>query len=248
MSYSIIAYPIDNNIKPMYIHLMKVTNKKPILLKYINKNLKYLTPFKCIVKKNRLVIYNKDDINYFSYTHRLKTKIYIVSENKTINKIIKFHTPILYNIATKTEFFSYNIKPVVYYKPVICSINRIFIVLPCIDPILRGQIMDNCMKYVKKNNPLFIVIGDIHGVNKIKTCVLMTRYLLSIGIKREYIYKSPYDKDLDCILEAIHMIDFILMNNKFDLFIACQSRIIVNVLNFIRKNKLHNPKIQMICE
>lgn len=44
------------------------------------------------------------------------------------------------------------------------------------------------------------------------------------------------------------MIDFILNNNKYQIFIACPSKIIKDILCFIRLNKISTLKIQMICE
>jgi hypothetical protein len=258
----LISWPVHiknpPNTKDMYLILGEIYDKdirdNLELLRDFNQNLEYLYPFK--VKKNGDVvkIYNNDDINHLRKKYKLTSTVSLRNyqegeaesedDSDDESEKIVFRTPRLYDISCMEPLFPMECFTL---KCVDNSTHcRVFIVLPYSDPVLRGQILKQCIFYTKDHHSLFLLIGGKHGQNKETTSTLMKRYLLSSGVSSQNINKSIYDKFPDSIVESLEILPFLLDINHHvthDLFIACASYDMCKVMSFSR-----DIKVQFICE
>ena len=127
---------------------------------------------------------------------------------------------------------------------------RMFILFPYTDPIVRGEIVDNCFSVLGEYKACFYTIGGLQGQNTRATCDLSKRYLLTCGVEDDNISRNEYDNFPDCILEALNMIKFIFPDTEMQVFIAVQREDMRRVMDHIRLvNKLGmiDRKLYMIC-
>jgi len=252
--------PTPRDSSCVYITIGEIFDKKISnnlgILSSLHKNLKYLYPFKIKRHDNHVKVHNEEDFKVFRKKYKITTTIKLHNINKLESEYncdrLVFRTPSLYNISCMRPLFKYcvskQVSNCIFHES---SHTRIFIVLPYSDPILRGQILDECISKIKSFYPLFILVGDKYGKNKESTSTLMTRYLLSRGISIEYISKNLYDHYPDSIIEIFELIPFLIpMSAKIgDIMVACQSTEMVKIMSFIRDNQLNTLKnIQYLCE
>jgi len=273
-SIGLISWPIHTKNLPsnkdMYLILGEIYDKdiqnNLEILQDFNKNLQYLYPFKVKRNGDTLKVYN-DDIIHFRKKYKLTSTLSLHNyakheeeneededdeddESDDDSEKIVFRTPRLYDISCMEPLF-----PIECFLPkqVESSTHcRVFIVLPYLDPVLRGRILKQCIYTTKEHHPLFLLIGDQHGRNKETTSTLMKRYLLSSGVSSDNISKSVYDKFPASILESLEILPFLLDINHHvthDLFIACASYDMCKVMSFSRDSKIGKDiKVQFICE
>ena len=222
------------------------------ILKEFNNDLQFLYPFKVKKVNNNFKIYNEEDFHCFrkKYKLRLTTTLHNYKNlaKEEYDNRIAFVSPRLYDISDMKPLFEHPFD--LYNQTNISTHCRVFIVLPHIDPIIRGKILHECIQYIKKNNFMFILIGDQYGKNKETTSTLMKRYLLSCGIESEKINKSVCDIFPNSIVESMELLPFFLditKNLTNDIFIGCPSYKMYTVMSFIQDSKI-GAKIQYLCE
>jgi hypothetical protein len=256
----LISWPVYSpkpyNNKDTYLVLGEIFDKdiqnNLEILTELKKNLQYLYPFKVKKDKDKVNVYNKEDFILFRKKYKLTTTVTLLnykdSDNNT-EKIV-FRTPCLYDISCMEPLF-----PETCFLPKDVKISshcRIFLVLPYYDPILRGEILKQCVNTAKNHYCLYLLTGNRYGKNKETTSTLMKRYLLSTGVRSENINKSKYDKFPDSILESLKILPFILNIDHYvtcDLFIACSSYDIHEVMTFSRDSRIGKDiKIQFLCD
>ena len=261
ISWPIYTKDLPSN-KDMYLILGEIYDKdiqnNLEMLKDFNKNLQYLYPFKVKKSGDIVKVYNKDDIAHFRKTYKLTSKISLhnykkheeESESEDDSEKIVLRTPRLCDISCMKPLFS--MECFIPKQIKVSTHCRVFIVLPYSDPVLRGEILKQCIYTTKDHHSLFLLIGDQHGRNKETTSTLMKRYLLSSGVSSDNISKSIYDKFPDSILESLEILPFLLDINHqvtHDLFIACASYDMCKVMSFYRDSRISDDiKAQFICD
>lgn len=216
------------------------------LLYELHVNLKYLYPFRGVVvktTKNRLDIIptNHEDFIHIQCKYKLLRNIYIpVDRPDLCGKTLTFSYPMLYDINCNVPVFSDFSERCVNKKN-----NRmgeycyIFIVCPDPNPIIRGKIVDNCMKIIKNNDTyLFMTVGDKYGNNKVATSQLLNRYLITVGITNSVRY--------DNIPEAMTDLCRYISGNSI-VYIGVRHDMMSGMLKYVRKLK-YPQKIFYICE
>lgn len=252
-SIGLISWPCKSDSK-MYILIGEIHDQdicnNPYTLYQFHMSLKFLYPFKIKKTKDKIKIYNEEDFEHFRRTYKMTSQVIFNGPNQ---KRMVFKSPQLYDMSCMKPLFSFG----THFTPSQHITNpttnhKVFIVMPYINPVLRGQILDECIGMTKTSTPLFILIGDKHGRNKVSTSTLMKRYLLSRGIKSKNINKSLYDRYPDSILEALYKISFLIHpTTDHDITIACSSTEIRKIMDFVKKHtiiKNTHKKIRFICE
>ena len=247
----LVSYSVPNSCNLIIgeIYDKDIRNNFSILTEMSN-NLHFLYPFKVKKVNNQIKIYNEDDFLYFRKKYKLTSTITLHNGKLQDNDCIVFKSPHLYNIS-KWKSISHS-REILYKQPTNLSSNcRIFIVLPHKNPIIRGKILNQCIDMTKEHTPLYLLIGDKYGHNKETTSTLMKRYLLLSGVKSDNINKSICDKFPDSLIEAFEILPLMLNLSQFDLFIACSSDDICEVMSFVRDTQVGKKmckKMQFICD
>ena len=254
---ALISWPLDSkepkSDKDVYLVLGELYDKDVInnidILKDFNDNIQYIYHFKIKKVDNNIKIYNEEDFIYLRKKFRLTSNVTLHNCDK--NTKIVFRTPVLFNISIMKPIFT-NISVIPNYIAPKSSHCRIFMVLPYENPVLRGELLKQCIYFIKEHNYLFILIGDLFGKNKRKTSSLMNNYLLSCGIDPDAIIKNIYDKFPDSITESLELLKFMLDIHHYathDLFIASASFDICKVMLFSKQNKINKDiNVQFICD
>lgn len=234
------------------IYDKNISNNSDILTKF-NEELQYFYPFKVKKDTDKTKIYNEEDFNQCRKRYKLTSTVTLYNYDKDEKKIV-FRIPRLFNLSLMKPLVSPNY---VFSKPVDqftekSSHCRVFVVLPYENPILRGEILNQCIGAIGEHKYLFILVGDRYGKNRDATSTLMKRYLLSRGVKGENIHKSVYDKFPDSIVESLEMLPFLLEIKHHatrDLFIASASMDVRKVMLFVKENKISkNTRVRFICD
>jgi hypothetical protein len=212
----------------------------------LHQNLRYFCPFKATIKGKNVTPDNIEEISTLQKRYKLTRKIYV--SGKIPNGKSKFLSPQLYDISCMVPLFPDKIcKTVVQGKG---STTFMFILFPYTDPIVRGEIVDNCFSVVKDNRVCFYTIGGVYGNNTQSTCDLSRRYLLSCGVEDVNINRNQYDEFPDCIIEAMNMIDFLMPDTELKMFLGIQREDMNRVMNHIRlasKFSMFKHKLTLIC-
>lgn len=211
-----------------------------------HKNLRYLSSFRVIVKNKQINVDNIEDIIVFQNKYKLTRKI--TTKNPLKDGIIKYSPPMLYDIDCMVPLFHNTLYKHIYHIPNTKFI-RVFILLPIIDPIVRGEIIDNCIDYCKGFHAYFLTIGNKYGLNSKNTSNITRRNLLSYKIPDSNIFINHYYEYPDCIIESIKIVDNIC--KPHEIYIGVNRERISEVLTFIkliRNLGLCNIKIKFICK
>lgn len=246
----LIAKAIDSNIK-CFINLGEVydsTMKKDIHLLYkIHKNTKYLGKFKVSFQGKSILIDNIEDIYSIQRRYSLTRGIMVKGQK---NDTILFDKPQLYDINCMVPLFSNKIYPQYTINNSTFLPPRLFLVFPYPDPILRGELLDNCLELKKNRKIYFCIIGGMYGHNTRATYNFSRDYLLECGIHSDDIMCGIYDKFPECIDESLLLIEMCLGNLDVELIIAIARDDMSRVMTHIRqcRNNLgFHKKIQLIC-
>ena len=190
----LVSFPF--NIKGVFLILGEIYDDKfktVKMLKEFQKDLHFLYHFKFNVKTGR--ISNIEYIIFFQNKYKLTKNIYLKKENNFEESKIIFKTPILYDLNRMEKIFEISEKYI--YQ---CNDNptKICAIVPSIDPIGRGILLED----VLKQNPLMIILfGGKQGANKDKTSTLMKRFLLSRNFPLDSIIKINETPTFEFILE-----------------------------------------------
>lgn len=234
--FLILGEIFDNNIKNNITKLYE--------LHYITK---YLYPFNIKQKNNIIIPDNFQEILYIQKTYKLTRILSIIGTG--YNK--KFETPQLYDLSCMIPLFKDKIpRNIIKNKQNYQTGLRVIILLPYLNPILRGKIIESSLSITKQMKTIFYTIGDVKGKNLVPISELSKRYLLSCGINEENIYVSNYDKK-DCIIEAISMLEFFFQNINFqEIILAVSQKDMNKFLSLIRSYRLSGIlkyKLQLLC-
>lgn len=240
----LISWPVNTKTPHnFYINLGEIYDKdvkdNASLLSEFNRDLRYLYPFRYSVTKNKC--YNSEDFKTFKSKYRLTIGYKLVGKIPPENIII-FRTPILYDLTCMIPVF----EKVSVQKNFNSSESSVYIVIPTLDPICRGKILDE----VISNNPKYIILtGSVSGTNNTSTITLMTRYLRRCKTPMDIIIKSNGDKKPNCILDCLALID-IMGLNTLDVIIACSCSditVLQKSVRMWRRLKVINRRISYFC-
>jgi hypothetical protein len=224
---ALISWPISKKSpKNFYINLGEIYDKKIqediTILSQFHRETAYLYPF-----RYKDTCYNIEDFNVFRKRYGLTIRHRLVG-NIPKEKVITFRSPVLYDISCMVPLFR-NTKsiPKKYYP-----ISKACIVLPTLNPIIRGHILNE----VIINRPEFIVLaGKRDGKNHDSTATLMTRYLRKRGVPMKNIFKIQIDKKPECILDALELLEMINIPMECPIVVACSHEDINIVQRTVRK-------------
>jgi hypothetical protein len=242
--WALISWPIGQKTpQDLYLNLGEIYDKNIksdiFTLSQFNRDLRYLYPFRYSQKNNRCS--NSEDFICLQKKYGLTVRLQLVGESD--RKIITFRSPVLYDITCMVPLFVQdNCKT--FYKQ---KNDLICIVLPYQDPISRGKLLEECVKYGPSS---FVLIGDTYGENGDSTATLMCRYLLSCNVPANRILKIHQDNIPECILEALEIVDFTEGDSEYDLVIACRHENIQKIARTIRwwrKNNIIGKRVTYIC-
>ena len=224
----------------------KTIRKNVVTLYKLHENLKYMCPFKATITDTEVDLDNIEELSCVQQRYKLTRKIV---KNGTASGNIKFLAPRLFDVSCMTPLFPDQICPP-YFRQSTEPPIRMFILFPYDDPIIRGEIIDNCMDTAVNKKTCFYVLGNISGKNKRPTCDLSRRYLLGCGIPDYDIYRNTYDEFPDCIMETLSIIKSIMPNTEMSIYLAVAREDMNQVLGHIRlSNQLGmlDQKIRFIC-
>ena len=245
----IIAFP-KNYSKIHFLNIGEIYDKKIKnninTLYNLHSELKYLCCFRTCNIEGKIIPDNLEEIIIYQTKYKLTRKIF---ENVCINEeIVEYNEPELYDLScmvplfeNKVPRYDYNIKNNEYV--------RVFILLPEIDPIKRGEIINNCLNCSENREIYFYLLGDRYGSNLEKTINLTRRYLLSCNVPEKYINRLDFSEFPDCIMETITIIESIF--ETCEIYIAVSKENIRDNLEYIRlvrKLGICERKINFICD
>lgn len=214
----------------------------------IHSSLRYLCPFNVLVNEEDSIPDNVEEFISFQQRYKLTRKIYI--NNTLLPGTYKYFSPVLYDLTCMVPLFPDTIPKCIFFsknnKPI-----RLFILLPYSDPILRGNIIDNCMCLINDDvKGIFFALGSKHGNNTRDTCKLTRRYLLSCGVGDKNILVNQYDDFPDCIPETMELIDLFFGNAKIQVYLAISRDDITISLKHVRlmnKMDMLNRTLKFVC-
>lgn len=242
----LISWPIDNNTpQNFYICLGEIYDKQikndPNVLSEFYRDLNYLYPFTYSLVSNKC--YNSEDFKAFKTKYKLTIGLKLIGRIPVGVKQIIFRSPVLYDLTCMVPLFIRERQERVSYNP---SRNSVFIVIPTLDPICRGKILDE----VISNSPKYIIItGSVAGDNITSTTTLMCRYLQKKGIPSGIVIKSRGDKKPNCILDCLALIDIMGLND-LDISIGCSCSDITLLQKSVRvwrRLKVITKRISYYC-
>ena len=246
----LVSIPCDNMLD-IFVNLGEVFDKtfrEDVSKLYeLHVNLRYICSFIAVVDGNTVIPYNIEEITTLQTRYKLTRKIWISGAPK--KKKIKFRAPQLYDISCMVPLFVDTIPRTVYIKGTELPIFM-FILFPCTDPVIRGELVDTCMNVAGTNRACFYTLGGKHGKNIENMCDLSKRYLLSCGVEDDDIYGNTYDEFPDCILESLNMIGFSMPDAVMKVFIAVQREDMGQTLGYIRLSKrleIIDKNIRLLC-
>ncbi len=213
--------------KECYLNLGEIYDsefKKSEKLQEFNHDLTFLYPFKFHVKKNK--ISNIEDILFFQKKYKLTKNIKLYGKVENRKKII-FKTPILYDLTNMKIIRNQDIKNQVILHTQPSLKEKIIVVIPNLDPIGRGILLENVLEY----KPFKIILfGKKEGKNTDETSTLMTRFLLSRNYPKDSIIKIKEIPPAEFILEKT--------KNTENCYIGCLSSQIFTLTKLSRIMKI----------
>lgn len=263
-SIGLIAKPRDSR-KNYFLFLGEIKEKDEKILYDLHKKLRFLCNFKAVIVGNDILLDNVEEILAFQKKYNIEPRISVTGVVE--EKSIKLLAPELYDITCMVPLFSdtvmRNVKPssgggvqlsaseARSTKPICNLKSKVFFIFPrCIDPFMRGKIIDTCFEAAAEREMFFYLIGYIYGINKIKTSKLTKRYLLSCGVEDKNIVCDEEDQGHGWLVEAINMIKFIIPDEDPEILIAVDKELMKVLMNYIRFEKASgriNKKVRIIC-
>ena len=242
----IIARPRDPR-KDYLLCLGETNQKDEKFLCDLHKELRFLCKFNAIIDGINILPDNAEEILAFQKKYNIDQKIWVTGDPK--EKIIKLLAPELYDITCMVPVFSDTIPRTV--KPTCNSQIRVFFICPsCADPFMRGKIIDTCFDAAGEREMSFYLIGGTYGINRIKTCDLMRRYLLSCGVEDKNIVCDGADHGQGWLVEAINMVKFYTSGGDEEIVIAVDRDSMNIFTNYMRSEKAVgriDKKVRIIC-
>jgi hypothetical protein len=236
--------------KNYFVFLGEIKEENEDRLYDLHKELRFLCNFNATISLDLINVVpdNIEEILAFQNKYNIDKKISfagIVDE-----KFIRLSSPQLYDISCMIPLFSDADKRSI--KPNGKSYPGIFFILPaCEDPFIRGKIIDNCFDAANGREISFYLLGEKYMLNKIKTCELSRRYLLSCGLEDKNIVCSDQGNNKEgWLVEAIDMIKFITGDGNEEIVIAVNRESVNLFMNYIRSEKSFNritKKVRIIC-
>ena len=233
--------------KNYLLFLGEIKEKDEKLLYVLHKELRFLCKFNASIVDSSIHLDNAEEILAFQKKYNIEPKISVtgVVEEKSIQLL----APELYDITCMVPLFSD--KVIRNVKPICNSKSKVFFIFPrCIDPFIRGKIIDTCFEAANEREMFFYLIGCIYGINKIKTSKLTKRYLLSCGVEDKNIICDKEDQGHGWLVEAINMIKFITPDEDPEILIAVDRELMKVLMNYIRSEKASgriDKKVRIIC-
>ena len=204
-------------------------------------NLQFLYPFSATLYPNGKVIpSNGEDFRIIRERYQLKGCIKLLTKYPDNRIIIRTEPPVLYDLTCNVPLFPPRTtvlgKYENVYKSVGCKRCFIFIVIPEIDPFIRGKIIDNCLSIPKSSDTyMFMNLGCKEGLNKISTSKLASRYLYYLGAPTESIIENTENmKFPECIMESFCLLSMVNKHNPV-YYIAVRNSRISLCLSYIRQ-------------
>lgn len=245
----LVSFPTNDKEK-YYLNLGEIYDKnirQDISILYeLHNNLKYLCGL--IVKnknKDKVIPTNIEEIITLQMKYKLTPKIYITFLQKSdieLKENVEFSRPELYDISCMVPLFPNSI-PKCLYQNNESEHSKLFIILPCSDPISRGKIIENCIKTIGKSKGYFLTIGNQIGNNVENSCELNRRYLMSCGVPEDSIITNNISYFTPECLRQIY-----IPNNIF-LGVSGKDvgKVLIDVRN-LRKKKDIKDIIYFICD
>lgn len=246
---ALISFSTNDN--SFYINLGEVYDKNIRQsidkLNEININTQYLCNFTATIKGSNVTLDNIEEIKEFQTTFKLTP---IICSSKYINEEtnIEFLAPKLYDISCMVPLFSEPITRVIY-KQNDSKNYKYFIILSYTEPVIRGSIIENCLKSTFENeNALFLTIGNYKGENKETTCNLNKRYLISVGVPEEnIIINEGYDSIIDDVIESLYILNMIYIIDTVYIGVSRNDiGFLLKLIRFARAKNLIYNKIYFI--
>ena len=245
-SFGLVAKPRDSRNNYL-LFLGEINEKDEKILYDLHKKLRFLCKFKAVIVGNDILLDNAEEILCFQKKYNIEPKIWVTGLVQ--EKSIKLLAPELYDITCMVPLFSDTVTRIV--KPICNSKSKVFFIFPrCIDPFMRGKIIDTCFEAAAEREMFFYLIGYIYGINKIKTSKLTKRYLLSCGVEDKNIICDEENQGHGWLVEAINMIKFITPDEDPEILIAVDRDLMNVLMNYIRSEKASgriNKKVRIIC-
>jgi hypothetical protein len=233
----ILSWPVyQKNINGNYLILGELLNKKTTyIVKDIMKDLKFLYPFKYDKSKN--LCHNEEDFIFLQTKYNLSFKKKLVGNFN--DNIILFHTPILYDLDCQIKISKHIFSNKLVYNP---KKNICCIVMPYSDPILRGNIVKEVIKY---GADTIVLSQNFYGLNKTSTYKLYSNMFTKYGFSKKNILKIPEPfLDLSFLIEIINIVNISMENVNF--VIACSNFDIQKIGFFVRYMRKQNKILQKI--
>lgn len=212
--------------KDNFIIIGEIFDKTIIDLNYIlniYKDLFYFCPFKCFYEKNKIKTTIEDDLTYLRKKYRLTHNI--VSKNKFKNGS-SFYSPILFDISNNKRIYKRQIINISYESP--C--DSIGIILPILNPMERGNVIDQVLLSKPKNILVSNNQNQTHNQDSIS--IKSFRYLR----KREYPKNSIIKNFSSNIHDILDILD--LSFQKKDIIIGCDYETMIGLRNEILDRKV----------
>ena len=244
----LIAKPRDPR-KNYLLFLGEIKEENEQVLYNLHKELRFLCKCNATISGEKAFPDNAEEIVAFQKKYNIEQKFWFTGVVE--EKVMRLLPPQLYDITCMVPLFSDVIPRSV--KPTGNSQPGIFFIFPsCVDPFIRGKIIDNCFDAAGNREISFYLFGDNHhGINKIKTSELSRRYLLSCGVEDKNIVCSQEGQTKDWLLEAIDMIKFITSDGEEEIVIAVNRDSVNMFMNYIRSEKFFgriDKKVRIICD
>ena len=238
----LVSLPKDSNMSILIIGEIfdKAVRNDINILYEIQKNLMHLCPFKINVKDQKLYPDIMEDIIVFQTKYNLTKKI--TSIEPLSDGIINYLSPQLYDIDCMVPLFEDTI-PRNIYNVNDSTFVRLFIMLPCTNPIVRGEIINKCINICANTQIFFNVMGTK------RTCDITQKHLLYSGIPANNIYVNKNYEYPDSIIEALTITDIFCEPNE--IYLCSSSSEIHNLLDIsrlIHKLKITDKKWRFISE
>jgi len=230
----LISFPV-NSQKYYFLNLGEIYDKNvrrsPSLLYEFHKNLQYFCEFTATIDASKVFPDNIEEIKFFQRKYKLTPKIFLSDVENEFYEKMEFSAPQLYDMSCMVPLFSEKISKCVYVDNKATQ-TKLFIILPYTDPILRGKIIKNCLKSVVDTKGYFLTIGNKKGMNRVNSCELDMRYLLSCGVPEKYIMMNEYEEFPDFIAESLNIANMIFYPDT--VFIGVSTEEVGKILSCVR--------------
>lgn len=247
----LVSFPVTSQ-KQYFLNLGEIYDKNVRqdvnLLYEFHSNLGYFCDFTATIEPSKVVPDNIEEIKVIQRKYKLTLKIFLSAIESEFSDVVEFSSPQLYDISCMVPLFSDNIPKSIYVSNDTKQ-RALFIILPYVDPILRGNIVKNCLDSATDSNAFFLTLGDKKGMNSKNSCELNMRYLLSCGVPKDNIEMIECDVFPDFIFESLIVANMIFEPNK--LFIGVSKEdiaVVLGYIRFLRKEGEIQEKFYFICD